>query len=195
MGAWRLAKNHALVKKLAKVETLGHVNVLCVDKTGTLTKNKMEVVDSYLEDSETVEIMGLCCMEETYDPMEKAMLKYCKENSISKEHLFSGDKIKEYPFDNETKIMGTLWHHEDMTLLASKGSPESILKICDLNNKQLKTINNKIEEMSRRGLRVIGVCKKILNNDKEIKDKLTEYKMDFCGLIGLMDPPRDNINE
>ena len=86
MGAWRLAKKKSLVKKLASVETLGAISVLCVDKTGTITKNEMDVQKVYPYKhslNDLVEIMGLCCEENTYDPMEKAMLNYCHGLNIT----------------------------------------------------------------------------------------------------------------
>lgn len=92
MGAWRLAKKNSLVKKLPSVETLGAVSVLCVDKTGTITKNQMELVNTYApqyQEKELARIMCLCCEEETYDPMEKAMFSYAKKLGINKKDLFN----------------------------------------------------------------------------------------------------------
>lgn len=121
MGAWRLAKKKSLIKKLPAVETLGAVSVLCVDKTGTITKNQMEVIDVITEkEEELAVVMGLCCEEETYDPMEKAMFKYAKKLGINKKDLFVGKKIKEFSFSNETKMMGLVWNINDEIMLAPK---------------------------------------------------------------------------
>ena len=85
MGAWRLAKKNSLIKKLPAVETLGSVSVLCVDKTGTITKNQMEVIDVVTKNKEELAyIMTLCCEEETYDSMEHAMFNYASKLKISK---------------------------------------------------------------------------------------------------------------
>ena len=109
MGAWRLAKKQSLVRKLPAVETLGAVSVLCVDKTGTITINRMTVQDVWTlrEDinsndsmEELIEVMGLGCETDAYDPIEKAMLRYCEENKITKDHLFGGELITEYAFTN-----------------------------------------------------------------------------------------------
>ena len=95
MGAWRLAKKKSIVKKLPSVETLGAVSVLCVDKTGTITQNKMKVNSIWTnkKEKDVVKIMGLCCAEDTFDPMEKAMLEECSlSNSTSKMDETMGDE-------------------------------------------------------------------------------------------------------
>lgn len=196
MGAWRLAKKNSLVKRLSSVETLGAVSVLCVDKTGTITMNQMEVQTTWSADNNSKylsEVMGLCCEEDTYDPMEQAMLKHCKELGITKKSLFSGYKQKEYAFSNETKMMGHIWLRDEQLILAAKGSPESILKICNLDNKLKKQIEDEIEKMSLLGLRVIAVGKKDFNKNDILPETLKGNKLTFLGLIGLIDPPRDTV--
>lgn len=197
MGAWRLAKKNSLVKKLPAVETLGAVSVLCVDKTGTITKNQMEVVEviTKQDKKELSRIMGLCCEEETYDPMEKAMFKYAKKLGIHKNDLFTGSKIKEYPFNNDTKMVGYVWNVDNELILATKGSPESILKACDIDGDELNQVNDEIRVMQEKGLRVIAVAKKELTNERELKDELEDYKLDFMGIVGLIDPPKETVKE
>ena len=197
MGAWRLAKKKSLVKKLLAVETLGAVSVLCVDKTGTITKNQMEVVDEIteLDKKEAATIMGLCCEEETYDPMENAMLKYAKKLGIDIEKLFKGKKIKEYPFSNKTKMMGHVWNIKDEIVLAAKGSPESILKLCDLSEEKIDKINDERKLMQEKGLRVIAVATKKYSSDKKLEEKLEDAKLEFVEIVGLIDPPRESVKE
>lgn len=195
MGAWRLAKKNSLIKKLPAVETLGAVSVLCVDKTGTITKNQMEVVDviSDKDKTELAEIMGLCCEEETCDPMEKAMFKYAKSLGIYKKDLFNSKKIKEYPFSNDTKMMGCTWSRNDKFILAVKGSPESVLAICNIDSKHLKQINDEISLMQSKGLRVIAIAKKELDSVDDLKEKLEENTLEYIGIVGLIDPPKDSV--
>jgi Ca2+-transporting ATPase len=198
MGAWRLAKQKSLVRKLPSVETLGAVSVLCVDKTGTITMNQMTVRDTWAVDNDTMklcEIMGLGCELHTYDPMEKAMLAYCESLGITKEHLFGGELITEYAFTNELKMMGHVWRHDDEIIIAAKGSPEHILTICNLNDTQLKAVEAKIVDMSRQGLRVIAVGMMKPASEEEIPAQLTDCLLTFCGLIGLADPPRESVKE
>jgi Ca2+-transporting ATPase len=198
MGAWRLAKRQSLVRKLPSVETLGAVSVLCVDKTGTITMNQMSVRDTWAPSGDTeslVETMGLACETNAYDPMEKAMISYCEENGIGKEHLFGGKLITEYAFTNELKMMGHVWRHDGEILIAAKGSPERILTICTLSDEDRKQAENKILEMSSQGLRVIavGIMKPAAEN--EIPASITGCRLNLCGLVGLADPPRESVKK
>lgn len=196
MGAWRLAKKQSLVRKLPSVETLGAVSVLCVDKTGTITMNRMTVRDTWSFDGDDLklcEIMGLGCETEAYDPMEKAMLTHCEQLGITKEHLFGGELITEYAFTNELKMMGHVWMHESEIIIASKGSAERIIRLCELSLEERRVIEDKIMEMSKKGLRVIGVATTRCENRAEIPPTLTDCRLTFCGLIGLADPPRESV--
>lgn len=197
MGAWRLAKKNSLIKKMPAVETLGAVSVLCVDKTGTITKNQMEVHETYLNDCDETDLartMCLCSEEETYDPMEQAMFEYSENLEIHKRDLFKGTKVKEYPFDNDTKMLGHVWKDKDI-ILNAKGSPESIIKLCKLDKDKLIEIDNKISTMQSQGLRVIAIANKKYKSLKSLPKELTDAHLDFLGLVGLVDPPRDNIQD
>jgi Ca2+-transporting ATPase len=196
IGAWRLAKKHSLVKNLPSVETLGAVSVLCVDKTGTITMNKMKISDVWDKNNSYPELlltMGMGCKVDTYDPMEKAMIEYCKENDITNEMIFGNELIKEYAFTDELKIMGNVIKKGKEFILVAKGSPESLFKICTLTNEEKRMYENKSREMSEKGLRVIGVAKTNIDMEMGISENLTDYELDLCGIVGLIDPPRDSI--
>ena len=196
MGAWRLAKKNSLVKSLPCVETLGSVSVLCVDKTGTITTNQMVVNNVWSIDNNSKklsEIMGLACETTTYDPMEKAMLSYCESLGLSKDLLFSGELLTEYPFTNELKMMGHVWARNDKIILAAKGSPERILTLCDIDDDAKNKIQNKIDKMSSEGLRVIAVAYMDILSKQDIPNNLTEAKLKFSGIISLLDPPRQTV--
>lgn len=198
MGAWRLAKKNSLVRRLSSVETLGAVTVLCVDKTGTITENKMKVNEVWCIDDNTYycnKIMGMACEPDTYDPMEHAMLDYCEENNINKDELFNGELIAEYSFTNDTKMMGHVWKNEDSITICAKGSPEKILSICDLVKSSEKIIQDKIFEMSSKGLRVIAVADQNIDNKEIIPKELDDCRLNFLGLIGLQDPPRKTVKD
>lgn len=198
MGAWRLAKKHSLVRRLPSVETLGSISVLCVDKTGTITMNKMTVRDTWspIDDTGLLNrIMGMGCEIDAYDPMEKAMISHCEQQGISKDVLFGGELLKEYAFTDETKMMGHVWKKGDEIVVAAKGSPEFILTICCLTENERKAAENIIFEMSRRGLRVIAVGQMVLSDEHSIPDTLLECKLQLCGMVGLADPPRESIKE
>lgn len=194
MGAWRLAKKNSLVKKLTSVETLGAVSVLCVDKTGTITKNQMEVTEVITNKHSKEELSTLMCLsseEQTYDPMEKAMFKYAKKLGINKTDIFNGEKLKEYPFSDETKMMGSVWKKNNKIILAAKGSPESIIKLCDVNEKEIEDSLFKLQE---KGLRVIAVAFKEYKKE-EIEENLKDVKLNYVGLVGLIDPPRETVSK
>ncbi|KLE17211.1 cation-translocating P-type ATPase [Clostridium sp. C8] len=196
MGAWRLAKKQSLVRKLPSVETLGAVSVLCVDKTGTITMNQMTVQNTWALSDDThslIETMGLGCETDAYDPMEKAMLSYCDNHGISKEHLFGGELIKKYAFTNELKMMGHVWRRNGEIIIAAKGSSERILTVCNMSNNDLEIAEQKIIEMSKEGLRVIAVATMKPQTEKDIPEKITDCSLTLLGLIGLADPPRESV--
>ncbi len=196
MGAWRLAKKQSLVRRLASVETLGSVSVLCVDKTGTITMNRMRVKEIWAADGDEdrlCEVMGLGCETDTYDPMEKAMLACCEERSITRDHLFGGELIHEYAFTNELKMMGHVWRHDGEIIIASKGSPEKILAMCCLTEDERRLAESRAADMSRQGLRVIAVGDTRCSGVTEVPREITGLKLSLCGLVGLADPPRESV--
>lgn len=198
MGAWRLAKKQSLIRRLPSVETLGAVSVLCVDKTGTITMNKMAVRDIWsmsADRKKVIQIMGMGCRSDAYDPMEKAMISYCEEEKITKDILFGGELIKEYAFTDESKMMGNVWKNGDSIVVAAKGSPERILTICTLTDDERKIAEDKIREMSSQGLRVIAIGQMLLNIEDDIPDTINNCSLQLCGIVGLADPPRESIKE
>ena len=196
MGAWRLAKKHSLVRKLPSVETLGAVSVLCVDKTGTITLNRMTVQETWAPSGDghaLCETMGLACETDAYDPMEKAMLAYCDGMGISKEHLFSGELVSEYAFTNELKMMGHVWRRGGKLLVAAKGSPERLLPLCRMTAEERETAGHMMIKLGREGLRVIAVGRMPLADESEIPANITDCRLEFLGLVGLADPPREGV--
>ncbi|MDP9750124.1 cation-translocating P-type ATPase [Thermoanaerobacter pentosaceus] len=195
MGAWRLAKRNALIRRIPAIETLGAISVLCVDKTGTLTKNQMEVRHTYVfndhSERELINYAVLACEEESYDPMEKAIKEYGEKNGLDVKSIYSKKLIHEYPFSSDLKMMGHVWEIDGKPVLTAKGSPESILPLCHLDDKELNDVKDRQFKMASNGYRVIAVAKN--DNMSIIPKNITETKMDLIGLIGLADPPKEAV--
>lgn len=190
MGAWRIAKKQSLVRRLPSVETLGAVSVLCVDKTGTITTNKMQVSEVWDKNGEAVGVMGSACETDAYDPMETAIISYCRENGA--DDIFDGELVRDYAFTDEKKMMGHLWERAGGMTLAVKGSAESVLSLCGCSDEERNDALNKAAEMASRGLRVLAVAKAKADS---VKNEIEDYELELCGLVGLMDPPREGMRE
>ena len=201
LGMSEMAKSDAIVRKLLSVETLGSCTIICSDKTGTLTENKMTVVDSYFTNEEkTLEIGKLCNNaiidngELIGDQTDVAILKFCKN---SKSEL---ERIDEIPFDSNRKMMTTIHRLDgENNIVLSKGAPEIILDECKwidnngsveiLDGKCKENIFKKIDEMSENALRVIALAYKAEDENPH------ESNLIFTGLLGLMDPPKKDAKK
>ena len=186
MGAWHLSHQNTLTRNIKSVENLGKVTVLCTDKTGTLTENKMRVKDTFIINSEFYEASYFSCHLNSYDPMEQAIQKYIKDEK----NIINNYKIiHEYIFNNEDKMMGIVTDNKSLYV---KGAYETVSKLCNIDDKLKEQIENKISLYSNKGLRVLAIASK---NNVDIKEKLTDYKLNIVGLIALEDPIREGINE
>ena len=201
LGMSQMAKSDAIVRKLLSVETLGSCTIICSDKTGTLTENKMTVVDSYFTNEKTTLEIGKLCNnavirdgEVIGDQTDGAILKYCKDADIDLE------RVDEIPLDSNRKMMTTIHSlNSEKNLILTKGAPEIILDKCKyvdydgsieiLNAETKEIIIKKIDEMSGNALRVIGFAYK-LEDGQEAEENLT-----FTGLLGLIDPPKKDAKK
>ncbi|WP_458455173.1 cation-translocating P-type ATPase [Methanobrevibacter sp.] len=201
LGMSQMAKSDAIVRKLLSVETLGSCTIICSDKTGTLTENKMTVVDSYYTNKEkTLEIGKLCNNavindgEVIGDQTDGAILKFCHDVEIDLE------RIDEIPLDSNRKMMTTIHRPSNGNdIILTKGAPEIILDKCKyidnegtieiLDAETKEMIIKKIDEMSDKALRVIGFAYK----NKDEYD--TEKNLTFTGLMGLIDPPKKDAKK
>jgi sodium/potassium-transporting ATPase subunit alpha len=215
IGSQRMAKRNALIKTLTSVETLGSVSVICTDKTGTLTQNKMAVKRlGFIDRAQKIEnqkpsllAVALLCNNTKVvegnlkgDPTEVALYKAAVE-SIG--HMES-KRIKEFSFDSDRKRMSTINFLNGNTYVMTKGAPENIFAICShclMDGKILnfdETLRNRtinlFHSMMDEGLRVLAFAFREIKSDEEIKsNKEAERDMVFLGLIGLEDPPRPEV--
>ena len=192
MGAWQLAKKNALTKNMKAVETLGAVTVLCTDKTGTLTENKMQVQNCFIKDDDFYRVALLACSKEPYDPMEIAIQDACFTHQISKE-IYHHTCLHEYIFNHEDKMMGQVWQLEQNKILCVKGAYENVLPLCYLKQTEYDEIVKQAMEYSKKGYRVLALAKN--DHMEQIPETLKENTLSFVGLIALVDPPRHGVKE
>ena len=192
MGAWKLAKQHALTRNMKAVETLGAVTVLCTDKTGTLTQNKMTVTEISTASEDFLLVSALACPKDPYDPMEIAIQDYAFSQGISKS-AYDHKLLHEYVFNNEDKMMGQIWQLDNEKLLCAKGAYESILPLCNLSQERHDEIVSKVQSYAAQGYRVLAVAKQ--SHLQTIPETLKASQLEFAGLVALVDPPRVGVKD
>jgi Ca2+-transporting ATPase len=207
LGAWRLSKIKVLTRRPSAIETLGSATVLCSDKTGTITQNKMEVAvlydgdqmyygdsfyDNHQQTSLIVKSAHHASRFNSIDPMEIAI-------SESHDKFYPNEKedvrlVKEYPFTRESMAMTRVMQDENETEYSvfAKGAPESIFSLCKLSTPEVKKHTKAIEEMAGKGYRVIAVAG-AKHDDPLLPEKQTAFDFTFSGLIGLADPIRPEV--
>ena len=212
LGAWRMSKTKVLTRKPSAIETLGSATVLCTDKTGTLTQNKMTVAKLYngkdflivkksnefdAEFHEIVEYGILSSQTNPFDPMEKAITSLGDLYLKGTEHIHTNwEMIKEYPLSKELLAMSRVFSLKgtQKKIIATKGAPEAIFDLCHLDEASKKRWSSAVEQLAASGLRVLGVAKAKINS-AGLPDIQHDFVFDFIGLIGLSDPIRENVKE
>lgn len=209
LGAWRISKRKVLTRRSAAIETLGAATVLCTDKTGTLTLNKMELTSLYskgsfyeVSDFASTELPSkfqslleygiLASQKDPFDPIEKELHKMGNLYLKDLTNLHTGWNLKkEYPLSKELLAVSHVWESTDKKdfIIASKGAPEAIIHLCHLNNDEKAEILQRVKEMSNKGLRVLGGAKAVFSNS-ELPKKQHDFTFEFIGLFGFIDPPR-----
>ena len=221
IGVTKMAKRNSIIRKLPAVETLGSSNVICSDKTGTLTKNKMKVVDIKAKSKKfAIEMATLCTdCEVVVENGEKIVTGEATEKAIVEEGINIGfnkknmeqllPRISEIPFDSSRKMMTTIHKMGNRYRVICKGAPDVLLEKCskevsDIDtNQNIKVqsldkfrIKNDNEQMAHNALRVIAVAYKDINElPSKLDSKTIENNLTFIGLIGMIDPPREGVKE
>ena len=211
MGAWRISQNRVLTRRVPAVEMLGATTVLCTDKTGTLTENRMTVKKLFaagqfwsldgllnaLPDGihEVVEYSILASQKDPFDPMEKAFQKLGDDYLLKTEHVHRDwSLVQEYPLSKKLLAMSRVWRSPEGSdfVIAAKGAPESIADLCHLDESSRQKLSENIIVMAKEGLRVLGVARARFK-ETDLPQAQHDFAFQFLGLVGLADPVRPGI--
>ena len=208
IGVTKMAKNNSIIRKLPAVETLGSSKVICSDKTGTLTKNQMTVVEINAKDKELATKLSAMCTDcdITYEkgeikirgePTEIALVQKAIDMNYNKLDLYKKmPRVEELPFDSNRKMMTTIHKENNGYLVITKGAPDVLLNKCNVTIGEKQRIERQNEKMAKKALRVIAVAyKKIATLPKGRDLERIENSLNFVGLIGMIDPPREGVKE
>lgn len=211
LGVQRMVKRNAIIKRLPAVETLGCASVICSDKTGTLTQNKMTVVDVWTaqETDRTLALTIGClcndtiltcedsCYKTAGDPTETAFVDIAVKEGLDKNCLEQTmPRVAELPFDSERKLMSTVHPIGNKFRIMVKGAPDVLLRRCIIDPEQLKAAAERNEEMASRALRVLGVAYRDVDKiPEELSTETLEMELTFVGLVGMIDPPRMEVKQ
>ena len=206
MGAWRIGKIGVLTRRAAAIETLGSATVLCTDKTGTLTQNRMSVAELWLPSGETftvgpeagvpedyhrlIETAALASAAEPTDPMEVAL--HGARGAVPAIGPSSGVLAHAYGLRPDLLAMSNVWDDGDTLTLSAKGAPEAIADLCHLPPHEYAAMTAAVEAMAVRGIRVLAVAK-ASPRDRDWADTQHDYDYTLVGLVGLADPLRTSV--
>lgn len=196
MGSQRLAQHHVLVRRAAVVETLGAITLLCVDKTGTLTQNQMQVARVWSLDQakhdDVLRVGALASAVHPIDPMDKAIHAAAKS-------LANGDpKLVDFMLKHVSPLVPQRlaviqsWQHEGHTISAAKGAPEAVIHLCPgLSPEARARIETELDAMASSGLRVLACAQAM--TDGLTSSKIEDVRFEFVGLLGFIDPLREDV--
>ena len=218
LGAWRISKQKVLTRRVSAVEALGAITVLAVDKTGTLTLNRMELAElatgqahfmpeqasELPEDFHLLaEFAMLATPADPYDPMEQAIQRFGHRWLAGTEHVHDGREPEfEYALSGEILAMTRVFANSEPAqhLLATKGAPEAVADLCHLDAGRFDAIRRQVEAMAERGLRVLGVARGRWSGapatpgaEPAWPRSQHDFDFEFLGLLGLADPPRAEV--
>lgn len=208
LGMQKMAGNKAIIRKLLAVETLGSCSVICSDKTGTLTLNKLTVTNEFISDKKMTRIIGQLCNnakitsnKKIGDATDISILEYSLEDMDSLEY----ERLHEIPLDSSRKRMTTINKIDSHEYVLVKGAPEILLNKCKyisfdeevklLDDETRKTINDKVLEFTNDALRVIMFAYKKVDDYTNYSIKELEDDLIYTGIVGMMDPPREGVKE
>ncbi|PWL44603.1 MAG: ATPase [Clostridiaceae bacterium] len=205
VGISNLAKKKTVVKQMQAVETLGAIDIICSDKTGTITQNKMTVKEEYVIDENMLNYICALCndgliYEDKYvgDPTETCLYEYLYNKKIDSLKLRKKcERILDIPFDSDRKMFTTLNKIDNEVYILCKGSMDSLIEKVNLSKNEKQEILDKVKNFSKGALRTLGFAYKKLNYvPKDIKElEKEENNLSFAGILGMIDPPRESVKK
>jgi P-type Ca2+ transporter type 2C len=209
LGAWRLMNMGIVVKQMKTVETLGSATVICTDKTGTITQNKMSLAKLFLlstnkiyqptnelteDEKELIKLAMWSSEPVPFDPMEVALHKTYGEK-IQPDERPNYQIAHEYPLSGKPPMMTHIFKNAvGNRIIAAKGAPEAIMNVSALNETEKNQIHKAIDELATEGYRVLGVGVSDFSGT-EYPEKQQDFSFKFIGIVAFNDPPKDNIQE
>jgi Ca2+-transporting ATPase len=205
LGAWRMARVRVIARRPAVIEALGSVTVLCVDKTGTLTRNEMEVAEIQIDGdsiviSETkslesfnriIETAALAAPIRPFDPMDRAFQRLASRLG-EKADVTS---LQEFPLTRERLAYTHLWQVGEEVLVAAKGAPEHIAEMCNLSSDQIRNLSERVHKAAERGFRVIAVAQSRFKLTELETFDIDSHRFEYLGMALLHDPVREGVPE
>ena len=205
VGISNLAKKKTVVKQMQAVETLGAIDIICSDKTGTITQNKMTVKDGYVINEKMLNFICALCndgliYEDKYvgDPTETCLYDYLYNKKIDSLKLRKKcERILDIPFDSDRKMFTTLNRIDNDIYILCKGSMDSLIKKVNLSKAEKQEVLDKVKNLSKNALRTLGFAYKKLDYiPKDIKElEKEENSLSFAGILGMIDPPRESVKK
>jgi Ca2+-transporting ATPase len=207
MGAWRLSRAHVLTRRAATIETLGAATVLCTDKTGTLTENRMTVAEIRTgsdgvrapegqapspEALQLVQTSVLASTVDPFDPMEKALHEFGKNYQLPLPFA-TRSLARSYPLRPDLLTVANAWRRQDGShLIAAKGAPEAIIGLCRLPPERAGEIERNVKEMAQEGMRVLAVAQAV-HGGTQLPLSQRDFAFEYVGLVALADPIRASV--
>jgi Ca2+-transporting ATPase len=197
LGAWRMSKHSVLTRRMSAIENLGTTTVLCVDKTGTLTENKMVLKTLWQEEANEQFLLktAFAANHSTpFDPMEKAIETSFLSRATQEVQSYFKDKhrAKEFTISKSLPSVTCAWIDKDQKFwIATKGAPETIVSLCKLKPEQAELILKKVKELAAKGQRILGIAQ--CNFQGNLPSHQSEFPLEFVGLVGFEDPIRPEV--
>ncbi len=205
VGISNLAKKKTVVKQMQAVETLGAIDIICSDKTGTITQNKMTVKEEYVIDEKMLNYICALCndgliYDDKYvgDPTETCLYDYLYNKKIDSLKLRKKcERILDIPFDSDRKMFTTLNRIDNDVYILCKGSMDSLIEKVNLSKDEKQEVLDKVKNLSKNALRTLGFAYKKLDYiPKDIKElEKEENNLSFAGILGMIDPPRESVKK